>query len=165
MLGILLMILAGVVMVGLKGSSVLYHLHDSPTKERKGNNMRMPSEFEQSKHTYVFGSNLAGIHGKGTAKTAVDHYGAEYGKGYGFAGQSYAIPTKNHNLQVLPLNIIENHVKVFLTFAREHMDMLFYITPIGTGLAGYKHEDIAPMFKDAPANCWMIQEWLTINNS
>ena len=31
---------------------------------------------------------------------------------------------------------------------------------IGTGLAGYRHEDMAPMFKDAPPNCILPEEWI-----
>ena len=42
---------------------------------------------------FVFGSNLAGHHMGGAARTAMDHFGAEWGKGEGIQGQSYAIPT------------------------------------------------------------------------
>ena len=38
----------------------------------------------------------------------------------------------------------------------------FFVTAIGTGLAGYSHEEIAPMFKDAPDNCVLPIEWKTI---
>ena len=43
---------------------------------------------------FVFGSNLAGRHGKGAAKFAKDYHGAIYGRGVGLQGTSYAIPTK-----------------------------------------------------------------------
>ena len=33
-------------------------------------------------------------------------------------------------------------------------------TRVGCGRAGYKDEQIAPMFKDAPANCVLPKEWL-----
>ena len=42
---------------------------------------------------FVFGSNLAGMHGCGAARIARLHFGATMGKGVGLQGQSYAIPT------------------------------------------------------------------------
>lgn len=112
---------------------------------------------------FVFGSNLAGIHGAGAALDAHLKYGAKIGVGYGMTGNSFAIPTKGHQLQVLPLKTIEMHVKKFLDFARENKDMKFYITPIGCGLAGYKREQIAPMFEKAPKNCYFAETWLEGN--
>lgn len=101
---------------------------------------------------FVFGSNLAGVHGAGAAACALDYYGAQSGKGVGFCGNSYAIPTKDKHLQTLPLNTINSHVAAFLEFAR-HSDRRFYVTRIGCGFAGYTPEDIAPMFANAPENC------------
>ena len=43
---------------------------------------------------FVFGSNLAGRHGKGAALDAKNKYGAIYGVGFGRTGNSYAIPQK-----------------------------------------------------------------------
>ena len=45
---------------------------------------------------FVFGSNLAGRHGKGAALHAKLHYGAIVGRGVGRQGNSYAIPTKDY---------------------------------------------------------------------
>jgi hypothetical protein len=101
---------------------------------------------------FVFGSNLAGRHGKGAALYAKQYKGAIYGKGYGRQGNSYAIPTKDRNLQTLPLEEIQIHVNSFLLYASKNPELKFELTPIGCGLAGYKPEDIAPMFKDAPLN-------------
>lgn len=100
---------------------------------------------------FVFGSNLAGRHGKGAALYARQHYGAIYGNGVGMQGvgaqgSSYAIPTKDHNLKTLPLREIEVHVHNFLNFAIEHSELTFHVTPIGCGLAGYKPEQILPLF-------------------
>jgi hypothetical protein len=102
---------------------------------------------------FVFGSNLAGRHGKGAALFARQNHGAQYGVGVGRTGNSYAIPTKNTSIQTLPLGEIERYVKDFLNYARQHPELEFQVTAIGTGLAGYSHSNIAPMFKDAPANC------------
>jgi hypothetical protein len=108
---------------------------------------------------FVFGSNLAGRHGKGAAKEAVQRYEAKYGVGEGRTGQAYAIPTKGYSLEVLPLHTIEQYVNDFLAYAEKHKDLRFQVTAIGTGLAGYKHEEIAPFFKGAPKNCILPEQW------
>lgn len=101
---------------------------------------------------FVFGSNLAGRHGKGAALYARQHYRAVYGQGIGLQGDAYAIPTKDIAIRTLPLPVIQGHVEAFLQFARKHVEMIFEVTAIGCGLAGYTPADIAPMFKEAPAN-------------
>lgn len=98
---------------------------------------------------FVFGSNLAGRHGKGAALFAKLHHGARYGQGVGRQGNSYAIPTKDRNIKTLPLNIIEGYVKQFLVYAKANPDVTFQVTRIGCGLAGYHDKDIAPMFSEA----------------
>lgn len=108
---------------------------------------------------FVFGSNLAGRHGAGAALEAKKKHGAIYGLGRGHHGNSYAIPTKDHNLKTLPLNEIKFYVNTFLLFAKENPDMMFNVTAIGCGLAGYKPYDIAPMFKDHPENVILPQEF------
>jgi hypothetical protein len=55
---------------------------------------------------FVFGSNLAGRHGKGAALHARQHCGAIYGQGEGLQGRSYAIPTKDAAIGTLPLDAI-----------------------------------------------------------
>ncbi len=101
---------------------------------------------------FVFGSNLAGRHGKGAALYAKKYHGAIYGQGVGIQGESYAIPTKDGRMRTLPLHEIEDYVNDFKEYARRHPEMTFQLTPIGCGLAGYKPIDIAPMFEDAPEN-------------
>lgn len=101
---------------------------------------------------FVFGSNLAGRHGKGAALWASRHRGARYGQGEGLQGQSYAIPTKDGSLRTLSLEEIGLAVGRFIAFATERPELTFELTPIGCGLAGYVPAQIAPMFRDAPAN-------------
>ena len=108
---------------------------------------------------FVFGSNLAGRHGKGAALTARERYGAIYGQGVGRQGNSYAIPTKDHDLKPLPLDRIEHYVKEFVAYAHIHPDELFLVTRVGCGLAGYTDAQIGPMFADAPSNCELPVEW------
>lgn len=107
---------------------------------------------------FVFGSNLAGIHGAGAARDAYDHYGAIWGKGEGLQGQSYAIPTKDEKIRTLPLHLVAGYVERFLVCARRS-NLIFFITRIGCGLAGYTDKDIAPMFVDAPENCELPHGW------
>jgi hypothetical protein len=108
---------------------------------------------------FVFGSNLAGRHGKGAALHAREHYGAVYGKGVGLHGSSYAIPTKDHALRALPLNQIKHYVRQFIQFAKEHPEMTFKVTRVGCGLAGYSDKQMAPLFVRAPKNCHLPEEW------
>lgn len=106
---------------------------------------------------FVFGSNLKGIHGAGAALQARLQFGAKLYKGIGLQGQSYAIPTKNEFIITMSLADIQYHVDDFKDFTNKS-GLYFYVTPIGTGLAGYKHEHIAPMFKGVK-NCWLPEAW------
>ena len=117
----------------------------------------MPAEYAHC--IFTFGSNLSGVHGAGAAKTAHLHYGAKLGMGIGLCGQSYAIPTKDHKIQTLPLETIAGHVQVFLTHASANPGVQYYVTPIGCGLAGYSHHQIAPLFTHAPLNCILPVQW------
>lgn len=105
---------------------------------------------------FVFGSNLAGRHGKGAAKFALQHCGAVYGQGIGWQGNSYAIPTKDRQIKTLPLVEIQKYVLDFLDFAWDNTGMKFNVTRIGCGLAGYTDQDIAPMFES-------VLRWSTPN--
>ncbi|HEY9704494.1 MAG TPA: hypothetical protein V6C58_18750 [Allocoleopsis sp.] len=108
---------------------------------------------------FVFGSNLAGRHGAGAALFARNHKGAKYGVGEGFMGQCYALPTKDRSIKTLPIHRIELHVMKFLEFAKNNPDLIFEVTRVGCGLAGYKDEDIAPLFTGAPSNCELPNGW------
>lgn len=95
---------------------------------------------------FVFGSNLAGRHGKGAALYALKHKGAKHGQGEGLQGQSYALPTKDAKIRTRSLAAIERSVEVFVKHAAEHLDNIYLVTPVGCGLAGYRKKDIAPLF-------------------
>lgn len=107
---------------------------------------------------FVFGSNLAGIHGAGAARAALK-FGAVMGDGVGRRGRSYAIPTKDRDIVTMPIADIAPHVAAFLDHARANPDERFFVTRIGCGLAGYENGDIAPLFRNAPANCSFAREW------
>ena len=108
---------------------------------------------------FVFGSNTAGVHGAGAAKTAYEKYGARWGKGLGHYGNSFALPTKDHNIQTLPMHKIEIYVKAFMQYAEDHKELDFMVTRVGCGLAGLHDQQIACMFDFAPANCFFDTKW------
>lgn len=109
---------------------------------------------------FVFGSNTNGVHGKGAALTAKNLFGAKRGVGAGPTGKCYAIPTrvmvktfgKYPKFETLSLDQIAKHVYQFLSYAAFHTELEFLVTPIGCGYAGYKPEQIAPMFRNVPTN-------------
>lgn len=108
---------------------------------------------------FVFGSNLAGRHGAGAALEAWKHHRAQRGVGKGPTGRAYAIPTKDRDLNTLPLSAIEKHVNEFLAYAAAHPELEFHLTRVGCGLAGYTDADIAPMFALAPDNVIRPEGW------
>lgn len=109
---------------------------------------------------FVFGSNLAGRHGKGAALCALKQHGAKHGVGEGRQGNSYAIPTKDGRLKSLSLNEIGHHVSLFLSYAQDNPDLRFKVTAIGCGLAGYSPTQIAPLFVNIPPNCELPLEFI-----
>lgn len=108
---------------------------------------------------FVFGSNLAGIHGAGAALYAMKHKGARYRIGEGLMSNSYALPTKDHQIQTLPIEQVKKYVDRFLEFAKQRQDLEFQVTRIGCGLAGYTDAEIAPLFIHHTDNCQFDSIW------
>lgn len=106
----------------------------------------------QENQVFVFGSNLAGMHGGGAARVARLRFGAVMGKGVGIQGRSYAIPTMQGGTET-----IRPYVNDFIAYAKEHPELTFLVTPIGCGIAGFEPEDIAPLFEEASnvENIWL----------
>jgi len=112
----------------------------------------------QSGEIFVFGSNFEGRHIGGAARAAKEKFGAVWGIGEGLQGKSYAIPTMEG------LDNIRPAVERFTSFARQHEELKFFVTAIGCGIAGYKEEEIAPLFLEAayldnvylPVSFWKI---------
>lgn len=90
---------------------------------------------------FVFGSNLQGMHGGGAAAVAMRNFGAVWGKGVGHYGQTYAIPTMQGGIET-----IRPYVDDFIAYARNHPELTFLVTRIGCGIAGFKDEEVAPLF-------------------
>ena len=108
---------------------------------------------------FVFGSNLAGHHMGGAARLANIKFGAEWGVGVGLTGQSYAIPTMQGGVET-----IRPYVDEFIEFANQHQNMKFLVTRIGCGIAGFKDEEIAPLFRKAVSvsNIYLPQKFYDI---
>lgn len=108
---------------------------------------------------FVFGSNLAGRHGKGAALHAARHYGAERGVGRGPTGRAYAIPTKDAAWRARTYDAICQDVQDFILHATVHPGDTYIVTQVGCGLAGLLPENMARMFLRAPRNCQFDEAW------
>ena len=108
---------------------------------------------------FVFGSNLAGMHGGGAARLARIRWGAVMGQGVGLQGRTYAIPTMQGGPET-----IKPYVDEFIAFAKAHPGLRFLVTEIGCGIAGFNPSQIAPLFAGAadvpnillPARFWDV---------
>ncbi len=107
-------------------------------------------------------ANLAGRHGAGAALNAAQKHGAIEGRGIGCQGRSYGIPTKDRNIETLPIRRIEGYVFDFLEYAYLHPKDTFNVTEIGCGLAGYTPQDIAPLFRNRHPNVKLPRSFLDV---
>lgn len=105
---------------------------------------------------FVFGSNLQGMHGGGAAYIAYRKFGAIWGQGIGLQGQSYGIPTMQGGVDT-----IRPYVDEFIQFAKQHPELIFLVTRIGCGIAGFTDSQIAPLFASAHdvANIVLPRNW------
>ena len=92
---------------------------------------------------FVFGSNDEGNHCGGAAKLALDKFKATQGQSMGIQGQSYAINTMSG------IEEIKRQIPIFIDFAKVNKDLTFLVTDVGCGIAGFKVEEIAPLFETA----------------
>jgi len=98
---------------------------------------------------FVYGANPEYRHGKGAALTAMHQFGAIYGKPGGLQGQSYGIVTKELRYKTHPpvtLAQVREGIRRFVAFSQTRPDLVFYVTKIGCGLAGFRVEEIARIF-------------------
>lgn len=113
---------------------------------------------------FVFGSNLLGIHGRGSAHTARTRFGAETGVGEGLTGRAYAFPTVDRptswdNWRPLSWDeLVMARDRLFNT-ARKMTGKTFWLTRVGCGLAGFTDMEMAPLFADAPDNIVKPPGW------
>ena len=113
---------------------------------KKYNRRYTPDRISELKENeiFVFGSNLEGSHDGGAAKLAYNRFGAVWGLGTGIQGRSYAIPTMQGGVET-----IRPYVDAFIQFAKQNTTLTFLVTRIGCGIAGFRDEEIAPLFEDA----------------
>ena len=113
---------------------------------KKYNRRYTPDRISELKENeiFVFGSNLEGSHDGGAAKLAYNRFGAVWGLGTGIQGRSYAIPTMQGGVET-----IRPFVAAFIQFAKLNTTLTFLVTRIGCGIAGFRDEEIAPLFEDA----------------
>ncbi len=122
---------------------------------------------------FVFGSNAQGIHGAGSAKYAAMFHGAIRGQGSGFQGK------KNHFGHMVPecygiitckrpchgpedwITLVELKAEIdkFVADAKANSDKDFKVTQVACGFAGHTKEEVAPLFIDAPENCFFDTAW------
>ena len=134
---------------------------------------------------FVFGSNTQGRHGSGTAKIALNNYGAIYGQGHGLQGNSYGLVTKNlkkgyydkitnktyHKTGIRSINKddIQINIKNLYEFADLNKNKEFFIayTANGTNLNGYSSVEMANMFNsfdNIPINIIFEDKFLDLIN-
>lgn len=109
----------------------------------------------------VFGSNILGHHNGSLAEKAVNEWGAVNGRPNGRQGQCYAIATDGATL-----DSIRFQVQGFIEYARSNPHLLFLVTRIGCGNAGWHAGQIAPQFRDAgnvPNICLPQEFWDILN--
>lgn len=114
----------------------------------------LPSEF-----IFVFGSNLAGLHSVDIPLFAKQFFGAEFGIGWGLTGRTFAIPVKDRFIRFLPLNQIKLYVDMFKTLTHSQPNMKFWVSHLGIERRGYRHSQIAPLFKNCNTNCVFPEHW------
>lgn len=118
------------------------------------------SDLEENE-IFVFGSNLEGNHGGGAALSAYEKFGAVWGQGTGLQGSSYGIPTMHGGVDE-----IRPFVNEFIDFAKENPDLIFLVTRVGCGIAGFHETEIAPLFSEAKniSNIYLPESfWEVIN--
>jgi hypothetical protein len=98
---------------------------------------------------FVFGTNQFSSHLGGAAKIAAEKFGALNGIApMGLCQQSYGIITTSFTDTIVTLDFIKMQVGVLYGFAVLRPELTFYVTKIGTGIAGFSIEEIAGIFQD-----------------
>lgn len=141
--------------VAIAKTELLKNLEASPNQPE---NRITPEHIDRlgANEIFVFGSNAQGLHYGGAARVAVEKFGAIMHQGHGMQGKSYAI----NSMSGIP--DMKQDIDAFCAYAQAHPETHFLVTPIGCGIAGYRPEDVAPLFADCkelsnvslPASFW-----------
>ena len=121
---------------------------------------------------FVFGSNPEGRHGAGSARVAVNLFGAIYGIGEGIQGNAYALPTTDlRSVDKMPLSKITENIRTMYGYAKDHPNLNFKVAYRNFAdqrtLCGYTGAELQSAFKAAgpiPDNVWFSEEWYNSGN-
>jgi len=109
---------------------------------------------------FVFGSNELGEHIGGSAKQALENFGAINGIGEGLTGQSYAFPTLNRSFKQRSHNKLRISVYKLYTVCYKNPDKEFLLTKVGCGIAGFSEDFMKKLFKNSPQNLILPNDWI-----
>lgn len=112
---------------------------------------------------FVFGSNVQGRNAGGAAAQASAEFGAEDGVGEGLTGRCYALPTVDFSGRNFGIDEFAACWERFLETARQHAELKFLVTAVGTGIAKRNFEPGAIVGHiaqtDVPANVYFDPRW------
>lgn len=98
---------------------------------------------------FVFGSNTDGHHYGGAAYQAWQEFGAKWGQAEGLSGNTYAIPTMRYignKAERVTEDEFRESLYNFVKFADENRNLIFYVTKIGCGIAGWHINEVKELF-------------------
>lgn len=112
---------------------------------------------------FVYGSNQYAQHNGGAARIAIN-FGAVHGNcPMGLCGQSYGIITTSFNEKPITIGFLREQIDILYEFAKVRPELTFYVTKIGTGIAGWGLELVAQLFIDReytkPSNIILPKEF------
>lgn len=119
----------------------------------------MATVLDHGQFHLVFGTDSAGRHLTGSARTAVQHYGATLAQSEGLQGRSYAIPVRNPDGTVLPYNDVRRSIETFLDFAASSPDTFLVTHLTAAAATDLPPEGLATLFADRTANVWISRSW------
>lgn len=116
---------------------------------------------------FVFGSNTEGRHGAGSAKVAVEQFGAVYGVPRGLQGNAYGLITTDlQGKGKYPSEMIRENIKELYQVARNLPWKKFMVAyrsaPDEKTLCGYTGRTLFSLFLsagDIPENIYFSEEW------
>lgn len=114
----------------------------------------------------VYDSNSKGIPDADHDAKFFKKFQITFGRSHGLDNNTYGIPTKDANFKVLPIERIQKYVRNFIEDTKVYPEKIFLVTAIGTGLAGYKAAEIAPLFEGTRdlKNVFLPEEFWEILN-
>jgi len=113
---------------------------------------------------FVFGSNIKGEHLGGAAAQASRDFGASWNVGEGLSGRCYAFPTLDENMQRYGQGELQCIKHAFYRCVRAHPKLIFLLTKVGCGIAGYDEVLMRKLFADAPKNVIKPNDWAKEDN-